>query len=130
MAQDGARSPGELAEHYLVAVAGQDWDTVAASLDRQVIRHGPFGDDVRGLDDYLSFLRRTMPSLPGYRMDIDRVTDLGHQRALVELRETVDVDGQPLLTHECLVFEVNAAGLLAEIAVYIRQSPDPPEPAA
>lgn len=111
------------ATRYLHALARQDWDDVAGCLATEVVRHGPFGDDFEGPAAYLSFLRRTMPSLPGYRMEVDRVTTLGDQRALVELRETVTPDGGALTTHECLVFEVNADGLLREISVYIRQAP-------
>jgi hypothetical protein len=51
------------------------------------------------------------------------VTALGDQRIIVELRETIDLDGHPLITHECLVFELDPDGLLGEISVYIRQAP-------
>ena len=113
---------GQLAERYLRAVAGQDWPTVAASVSNDVVRHGPFGDDVEGIGPYLDFLKRTMPSLPGYRMDIDRVTEMGDQRAMVELRETIVVETAPLETHECLIFDLGPDGLLAKISIYIRQA--------
>jgi hypothetical protein len=111
-----------LATRYLEALARQDWDGVAACLAPGVLRHGPFGDDFEGSTPYLSFLRRTMPALPGYRMEIDRVTGLDDQRAMVELRETVALETGPLITHECLVFTAGADGLLQEISVYIRQA--------
>jgi hypothetical protein len=114
-----------VATRYLQALVRQDWDDVAACLAPGVLRHGPFGDDFEGAGAYLSFLRRTMPSLPGYVMDIDRVMGLGDGRAMVELRETILVTGAPLVTHECLVFEVGPEGLLEEIFVYIRQAPRP-----
>jgi hypothetical protein len=112
-----------LAVRYLRAVADQDWNVVADSLSPGVIRHGPFGDDFEGLAPYLSFLRRTMPELPGYRMDIDRVTLPDEQRTFVELRETIELEGGPLVTHECLVFAAGPDGRLGEISVYIRQAP-------
>jgi len=114
-----------VAVRYLEALARQDWDVVTACLAVGVIRHGPFGDDYVGVADYLPFLQRTMPSLPGYRLDIDRVSELGPQRAMVELRETIGSDGTPLVTHECLTFDLDADGVLSEIAIYIRQSPPP-----
>jgi predicted ester cyclase len=113
---------GQLAERYLRAVAVEDWSTVAESVSSDVVRQGPFGDDVEGIGPYLDFLKRTMPSLPGYRMDIDRVTDLGDQRAMVELRETIVVDAAPLETYECLVFDAGPDGRLTKISIYIRQS--------
>lgn len=115
--------PAAVAERYLLAVAAHDWDVVTACVAGQVVRHGPFGDDFTGADDYLSFLRRTMPSLAGYRMDIDRVTGIGDRRAMVELRETVELDGRPVVTHECLVFDVGSDGRLTDIAIYIRHAP-------
>jgi hypothetical protein len=51
-----------------------------------------------------------MPSLPGYQMEIDRAVTLGDQRAMVELPETIAADGGALLTHECLLFEIDAHG--------------------
>ncbi len=111
-----------VATRYLQALARQDWDEVTACLARHVVRRGPFGDDFRGVTTYVSFLKRTMPSLPGYRMDVDRVTALGDQRVMVELRETIDVDRGPLVTYECLVFEVGSSGLVEGISVYIRQA--------
>jgi SnoaL-like domain len=122
VAQETIDSVGALAERYLHAVAGQDWSTVSACIASNVVRHGPFGDDVEGADEYVSFLKRTMPSLPGYRMDIDRVNELGDHRAMVELRETIVVESGPLETFECLVFDVNSEGLLANISIYIRQT--------
>jgi hypothetical protein len=116
---------GLLAERYLYAVASQDWETVRACLTPDVVRYGPFGDDFSGRTDYVLYLQRTMPALPGYRMTIDRVSQLSDDRAMVELRETIVLETGPLVTHECLTFEVGSDGLLAKIAVYIRQAPAP-----
>ncbi|MGA2836518.1 MAG: nuclear transport factor 2 family protein [Acidimicrobiales bacterium] len=113
-----------VAVRYLQALSRQDWDEVTGCLARDVLRRGPFGDDFDGVTTYVSFLQRTMPSLPGYRMEIDKVTALVDQRIMVELRETIEVDGRPLVTHECLVFDVDSDGLLREISVYIRQAPN------
>ena len=112
-----------VAIRYLEALASQDWGAVSGCLASDVHRRGPFGDNFKGVPAYVSYLQRTMPALPGYRMDIDGVTDLGDERALVELRETIEVDSGPLITHECLVFVVDSDGLLSEISIYIRQVP-------
>jgi hypothetical protein len=113
-------SAGALAERYLLAVAAQDWPGVEACVTPGVRRLGPYGDDYEDRGPYLEFLQRTMPALPGYRLDIDRVTEVGQGRVFVELRETVEVDGAPLLTHECLVFDV-VEDQIATVAIYIRQ---------
>ena|ERR1700689_3276770 len=115
---------GRLVERYLRAVAGQDWESVERCLSPSVVRHGPFGDDFEGTGDYMAFLRRTMPSLPGYRMDIDRVSEVDDGRVFVELRETVEVEGVPVVTEECLVFVLDA-GRVARVSIYIRHAPGP-----
>jgi ketosteroid isomerase-like protein len=108
----------QLVERYLRALAAQDWDVVESCLSPSVVRDGPFGDDFEGLEDYMGFLRRTMPALPGYAMAIDGVTALGDGRLLVELRETVEVEGEPLVTDECLVFTLDER--IRRVSIYIR----------
>jgi ketosteroid isomerase-like protein len=120
----GSLGAGALAERYLRAVAAQDWATVEACVAPDVVRLGPFGDDVEGRGPYVELLQRTMPALPGYRLDIDTVTEDGEGRVFVELRETVVIDGTPLLTHECLVLDV-ARGAVVRVAIYIRQDGGP-----
>jgi SnoaL-like domain len=127
MPEAGPDRPGaavQLVERYLRAVAAQDWDSVEACLSPAVAREGPFGDDFEGLDDYMAFLCRTMPSLPGYDMEIDRVTEVADDRVLAELRETVDRGGEPLVTEECLVFVLDER--IARISIYIRRAPVSP----
>jgi hypothetical protein len=117
---DGA---GRTAERYLRAVAAQDWPVIHACVAEGIVRHGPFGDDVVGRVPYIAFLRQTMPALRGYRMDLDRVTDVGQGRVFVELRETVELDGAPVVTHEVLVVSLDGSGLVADVAIYIRSDP-------
>lgn len=110
-------------ERYLRAVAGQDWDQLGALVADDVTRVGPFGDVYEGRGPYLRFLRKTMPSLAGYRMDVARVLEVADGRTLVaELSETVEIDGKLLVTPECLVFELDPAGLIRHISIYIQRS--------
>jgi hypothetical protein len=108
---------------YLEALARLDFNEVAACLAPGVLRRGPYGDDYQGAAEYLEFLKNTMPTLPGYRMDIDRVTGISEQRVMVELRETIEIDSGPLVTYEVLTFDLDGQGLLEEICIYIRQAP-------
>jgi SnoaL-like domain len=115
-----------LVKRYLRAVAAQDWETVATCLSPAVVRRGPFGDDFEGRKPYLEFLRRTMPALPGYEMALDRVTAAGvprdqpARRVFAELRETVVVDREAVVTEECLVFEIEEQ--IESVSVYIRRT--------
>src|SRR6478735_3644356 len=97
-------------ETYLDALVDGDWDTFADCLaDEGFTRVGPFGDVKATKDEYVAFLSDLMPTLPGYSMDVTRVTYAG-DLAFAELSETVEVDGVPLRTPECLTFELTADG--------------------
>jgi ketosteroid isomerase-like protein len=95
-------------ERYLDAITCHDWDAFAACLsDDGFERVGPWGDAYRGKTGYVAFISDLMPKLPGYEMRVDRVTYSADARvAVVELSETVEVDGRPHLTPEALVFDL------------------------
>jgi ketosteroid isomerase-like protein len=99
-----------LIETYLDALVRGDWDGFAGCLaDDGFTRVGPFGDVKPTKAEYVTFLRDLMPTLPGYSMDVTRVTYAG-DLAFAELSETVEVDGTPLCTPECLTFELTDGG--------------------
>src|SRR4051794_12920097 len=91
---------------YLDAMVAHDWQGLAACLAPDVVRLGPYGDDYQGVDEYVAFLRRTLESLDGYVMRVDRVSAVGSDVVLAELSETVSVDGSRLETPEALVFDI------------------------
>jgi predicted ester cyclase len=109
-------------EDYLDAVATQDWERMSARISGDVVRIGPFGDVYTGRDDYVKFLSDLMPTLPGYSMDIARVTAVDEgRRVIAELSETVEMDGKPLVTPEVLLFDLDAAGLIQRIEIFTRR---------
>lgn len=122
----GVAAVASVVRAYLEAVAGHDWDTASGLLSDDVSRIGPFGDTYTGRASYLEFLAGVMPSLRGYRMDIERVIEgSGSRTAVAELTETVEVDGAALVTPEVLVFDVDADDLITSIRIYIRQTAKP-----
>jgi ketosteroid isomerase-like protein len=96
-------------ERYLDAVVGHDWDALASCLsDDGFLRVGPWGDEYPDKAEYVAFISDLMPRLPGYEMRVDRITYSADRRtAVVELSETVDVDGKPHRTPEALVFDLD-----------------------
>lgn len=113
----------KVVEDYLDAVATQDWERMRARVRDDVVRIGPFGDVYTGRDDYVTFLSDLMPTLPGYSMDIARVTAVDEgRRVIAELSETVEMDGKPLVTPEVLLFDVDADGLIARIEIFTRRA--------
>jgi limonene-1,2-epoxide hydrolase len=109
-----------IVEEYLTSMVAHDFDAMAACLADDVVRVGPFGDTYTPKDEYVAFLSELMPTLPGYSMRIDRVVVHG-RLVLVELTEVVAIGGEPVETPEALVFDLDAEGLIAHIAIYIQQ---------
>ena len=110
---------------YLEAIIAHDWDAFAACLsDDGFERVGPWGDTYRGKAEYVAFIADLMPKLPGYDMRVDRVTYSADGRlAVVELTETVEVDGLPRPTPEALVFDLDGDrddGRIRRIRVFIQ----------
>jgi hypothetical protein len=114
--------PPGVVEAFLAAMVAHDWAAMGACVSDEVVRIGPFGDTYRGRADYVHFLSELMPSLPGYRMDIDRVVYADRGRfATAELSETVEIDGAPLRTPESLVFDFDDDGRIRHLSIYIQQ---------
>jgi limonene-1,2-epoxide hydrolase len=110
-------------ERYLAAVVAFDWHTLRACVTDDVVRIGPFGDRYTGRDAYVGFLTGLMPTLVDYSMDVHRVVDAG-PIVTAELTETMTWDGERVVTHEALVFDVTADDRIRRITIYIQ----PPAP--
>jgi len=109
-----------IVERYLDRLVAHDWDAMAACLADDVVRVGPFGDTYAPKSPYVAFLADLMPKLPGYSMRIGRLVDAGTS-AVVELSETVEIDGTAVVTPEALVVDLNDDGLIVRIAIYIQR---------
>ena len=106
-------------ETYLGALVDGDWDTFAECLaDDGFTRVGPFGDVKATKPEYVAFLSDLMPTLAGYVLEVSRVTYAGDGMAFAELAETVEVDGTPLRTPECLTFELTDDGRIQRVEVF------------
>jgi len=104
-----------IVERYLDALTGHDWDALRQCLADDVIRVGPYNDEYRGRDAYVDFLAGLMPKLPGYSMEVTRVTYVD-RLAFAELAETV----AGTRTDEALVFEVTDDDRIERIDVFIK----------
>jgi ketosteroid isomerase-like protein len=108
-------------ERYLDAIITHDWDLLASCLaDDGFTRVGPWGDEYPDKAQYVAFIADLMPKLPGYEMRVDRVTYSADRRlSVVELSETVEVDGRPHRTPEALVFDIDG-GRIRRIQVFVQ----------
>ena len=113
-----------IVERYLDAMVRHDWDAMAACLADEVVRIGPFGDTYTPKAPYVAFLADLMPKLPGYQMEIHRLVDAG-ATVVVELSETVELDGTAVVTPESLVVDLDDEGRIGRIAIYIQRLGEP-----
>jgi len=104
-----------IVERYLTALTGHDWSELRDCLSSDVVRVGPYNDEYRGADAYVEFLKKLMPTLPEYSMEVGRVT-YTERVAFAELAENVG----GVRTDEALVFELADDGRIARIDVFIK----------
>ena len=128
---DEATDPAvEVVRHYLDRLEAHDWPAVAECLSADVARTGPFADTYQGRDVYVAFLSALMPTLPGYSLSLGRILRVSPDRellpggatVLVQLRETIEVEGTPLETAEALVFELDEDRRISDISIYIQRT--------
>jgi hypothetical protein len=113
------RTVTDVIERYLSCMTAHDWDGMAACLADDFTRVGPYGDTYEAKADYVAFIADLMPRLPGYSMDVSRVTYAG-EVGVAELSETVELNGRPHRTPEALVFELDSTGLIIRVEVFIQ----------
>jgi hypothetical protein len=118
-----AESVPRALERYLGALKAQDWKLLASAVADDLERTGPFLDVVRGRQAYVEFLSGIIPTLRNYELKIFRTRRLADGSALVELSETVDLDGVRTESPELLLFEFNPQGLISRIDIYIKRPP-------
>lgn len=111
-----------IVERYLDALTRHDWSTFTDCLADDFTRVGPYGDTYSSKSEYVAFIADLLPKLPGYAMEIKRVT-YGDGVAFAELIETVTVDGAPLRTPEVIVLTIDGDDHVARIEVFIQTTP-------
>jgi hypothetical protein len=104
-------------ERFLQSLVANDWSTFDGCLADEFTRVGPYGDTYTSRAEYVAFLSELMPTLAGYSMDVSRVSYAGAV-GFAELSETVEVDGVPLRTPECLTFDLASDGRISRVEVF------------
>jgi limonene-1,2-epoxide hydrolase len=118
-------------DEYLEALPAHDWDKLAATLAPEgLVRDGPFVDVIHGKQAYVDFLKGLMPTLKDYVLRVSRQSSAGHL-TFVELSETFDVNGTVIEYPEVVLFEVDGAGLITFVSVFMKYpGMDAPVPGA
>ncbi len=113
----------ELLHRYLEALGRQDWARLAGCFADDLHRTGPFGDEIHGGRAYAAFLEQVVSALENYELKVFRIRELSGGAAVVELSETVDIEGERRETLELLLFELDGEGLIRRVDVYTKQHP-------
>jgi hypothetical protein len=108
-------------DQYFEALRAQDWQRLASCVAEDVHRTGPYLDDVRGRQAYVDFLAKVIPTLKNYDLKVSRVRVPSTGSAVVELSEFADVSGVRTEYPEVILFDFDAANLIARIDIYIKQ---------
>jgi hypothetical protein len=107
-------------DRYLAALGAQDWEALAATLEPDVRRIGPYGDLYESREPYVAYLAGILRKLTGYELTVARQIVAG-EVVVVELSETIDTPAGRRRTDEVVVFDLSAAGLIRRIGVYLRR---------
>jgi hypothetical protein len=108
-------------DEYLRTFAAFDWDGFSRILaDENLRRVGPFMDVIETKEDYVDFLSHLMPTLINYEVRVDRISECGSKRFLVELSEIFDVDGVRTEYPQADLFEVDGTDKICGVSIFMK----------
>ena len=105
---------GGVVERYLEALTGHDWDRVRrVPRRRRSPGSGRTATRTRRRPSTSRSSRRLMPTLPGYSMEVTRITYGDRRRVRRAGRDGERSTGVPLRTPECITFDLADDGRIA-----------------
>jgi hypothetical protein len=111
-------------EDFVDSYRAHDWDRLAGCLsDGGFERIGPYLDVIGSKDEYVSFLKRVVPTLgPRYELTPVRITG-GEDGATAfgELIERVEIDGVLTDIPEVIVFDLAPDGRIGRMRLFLQQ---------
>jgi len=114
---DAATSSARTVERFFSWLTAREWDNLATILSEGVLRVGPFGDRLSGREDYLDFLRGTVP--PDYRNDVARIIGAPDGAcAFAKVTEHLRYGERELHLEEAYSFDIDDEGLICRVDIY------------
>lgn len=118
-------SANETVERFFSCLTAREWNRLGTVLSEGVLRIGPFGDRLSGRDDYLDFLRGTVPS--DYRNDVARIIGAPDgSSAFAKVTEHLRYGDQELHLDEAYSFDIDEDGLICRVEIYWQTPQDDP----
>jgi hypothetical protein len=114
-------------EDFLERYNAHNWDALAECFSPTGFhRIGPYGDTIDSSAEYVAFLARVVPTLgETYRLELVRVL-YADRAATAELIEHFEVDGEVRKTPEVIVYDLDNAGLITSMHLYVQRHDDVP----
>jgi hypothetical protein len=112
--------PQAVVLRYLDHMTSHDWAALTECLHPDVVRVGPFGDTFHPRGPYVEFLSSLIPTLINYDLIIERVVTR-QSVVVVQLRESMEINGSLDVTREVLVFDTDGASLISRIDIFIQR---------
>ena len=108
----------DIVERFFSHLTAREWEELCTTLDKEVVRIGPFGDELNGRAVYLDFLRATVPS--DYGNDVLRV--IGSPDGVFAFAKVTEHlrygEEEELHLDEAYSFEIGEDGLICRVEVY------------
>jgi hypothetical protein len=102
---------------YFSHLTAREWNELGTVLDQEVVRIGPFGDQLIGRQVYLDFLRATVPT--DYGNDVLRVISTPDGRfASATVTEHLRYPEEELHLDEAYSFDIGEDGLISRVEIY------------
>ena len=110
-------SATDIVERFFSHLTAREWDDLGTILDQEVLRIGPFGDQLTGRQVYLDFLRATVPS--DYGNDVLRVISAPDGRfAFAKVTEHLRYGEVEFHLDEAYSFDIGEDGFICRIEIY------------
>jgi len=106
-----------IVEHFFSHLTAREWNELGTILDQEVVRIGPFGDQLTGRQVYLDFLRATVPS--DYDNDVLRIICAPDGLfAFARVTEHLRYGEEEFHLDETYSFDIGEDGLICRVEIY------------
>src|SRR3954464_2482860 len=118
----------DIVQRYIKALGNKDWTAFADTLAEDGFeRIGPFADLVTSKNAYVEFLDRVVTPLADYSLMPTRLIPSADGKVvLAETTESFLIDGTPTAFPEALVFDLDDAGLIRRVQVFMMRPGEAP----
>lgn len=110
-------SATNIVERFFSHLTAREWSDLGAILDQEVLRIGPFGDQLTGRQVYLDFLTATVPS--EYGNDVLQVVSSSDGLfAFAKVTEHLRYGEVEFHLDEAYSFDIGDDGMICRVEIY------------